>query len=203
LLDIQNADRFSSNTFGIRGNGVYPLNDQWGVLYTAEYAHQEDAADNPNSYDEDYFLGEIGLKTKFDGFLVKTLMAKFGYELLGGDGSPNGAFVTPLATGHAYQGWADRFLTTPNSGIEDFIVTAVAGLDYNMKFIFAYHNLNSDAGSFDYGDEFDVLLTKKFMKHYVVGTKASFYNADTSVSNAAGTPSADATKVWVWFQFKF
>ena len=211
LLEMENAGRFSNDTFGIRANGVYPLNDRWGLLYTAEFAHQEDAANNPTDYDDEYFLGEIGLKTKFDGFFVKTLMAKFSYELLGGDGSSaTSGFITPLATLHAFQGWADRFLVTPGAGIEDFIVTAVAGLDWNMKFIMAYHNLNSDEGSFDYGDEIDVLLTKKFMKHYVVGAKASFYGADTdygcgalTCNSGTGGVAKDVTKAWVWFQFKF
>ena len=44
---------------------------------------------------------------------------KAGYEVL--EGAPTGglAFVTPLATLHKFQGWADKFLATPASGIED------------------------------------------------------------------------------------
>ena len=43
-----------------------------------------------------------------------------GYEVLGAD---NGVgFATPLATGHKFQGWADKFLTTPGDGIEDVYI---------------------------------------------------------------------------------
>lgn len=202
LLDLDNAERFSSNTFGLRGSGVYPLNETWGLLYTAEYAYQSDASGNPFSYDEDYVLLEGGLKWKI-GTFVKALTLKFSYELLGGDGSPNSAFVTILGTNHAFQGWADRFLVTPNAGIEDFYVTGVMPLGWDMKFVASYHDLSADKGSFDYGDELDLMLTKKFLKHYVVGAKASFYDADRSAANATGGPSADVTKIWVWAGLTF
>ena len=41
-----------------------------------------------------------------------------GYELLGSDGVTV-AFSTPLATLHAFEGWADKFLATPAAGITD------------------------------------------------------------------------------------
>ena len=72
-----------------------------------------------------------------------------------------------------------------------------------MKLVVSYHDIDSDAGSFEYGDEFDVMLTKKLFKHYLLGAKASFYNADDNPSNAAGGPSADVTKIWVWGQLSF
>jgi len=202
LFDFTNADRFSSNTFGVRGSGTYPINDRWTTLYAAEYAHQTDAAENPFDYSEDYVLAEGGLSYSSASF-VKSVTAKFSYELLGGDGNPNSAFVTILGTNHAFQGWADRFVVTPNSGIEDFYVTGVAAMNWDMKLIMSYHNLNSDAGSFDYGDEFDVQLTKTFKTHYLLGAQASFYDADPSARNAAGPPSADATGFWLWGEVTF
>ena len=43
-----------------------------------------------------------------------TLSAGLGWEVLGGDeDEPGEAFRTPLATLHAFNGWADQFLTTP------------------------------------------------------------------------------------------
>lgn len=202
LLDFDNADRFSSNTFGIRGNGLYPISDSWGVVYTAEYAHQTDAGNNPFSVDEDYVLVEGGVRW-MPGTFVKSLTVKFSYELLSGDGSPSGAFVTILGTNHAFQGWADRFLVTPDAGIEDYYVTGVMPLARDVQFVVSYHELNSDAGNFDYGDELDVMLTKKFLAHYMLGAKASFYDADRSLANATGGPSADVTKVWVWAGVSF
>lgn len=202
LLDFSNADRFSSNTFGARANGTYPLADGWGLVYTAEYAHQYDAADNPFGYSEDYLLMEGGLSRTFAHW-VKSVSAKFSYELLGGDGTPGSAFVTPLGTNHAFQGWADRFLVTPDSGIQDYYLTGVAQFVHDFKFVVSYHEIDSDAGAFDYGEELDLELTKLIAQHYTLGTKAAFYDADPGVRNRVGPAAADATIVWVWAGMKF
>ena len=56
-----------------------------------------------------------------------------GREVLSGESgaftaTTNPAFQTPLATLHKWQGWADKFLTTPSAGIEDVY------LGFNVKF---------------------------------------------------------------------
>ena len=43
------------------------------------------------------------------------------------EGNGTIGFSTPLATLHIFQGWADVFLTTPTTGIEDFYVKAGYG----------------------------------------------------------------------------
>ncbi|NQD95645.1 hypothetical protein HP532_23600, partial [Pseudomonas sp. CrR25] len=105
----------SSKTSGVRLNGAVA-----GVSYALEYAQQKDYADNPLELDSDYYLVELG-------YSLQGVTLKGGYEVLGGeDGPGNRAFQTPLATKHAFQGWADIFLLTPAAGVEDayFGVTA-------------------------------------------------------------------------------
>ena len=148
--------------------------------------------------DEDYFLGELGAKFK-TGAVVDNITVKFSYELLSGNGTS--AFQTPLATGHAYQGWTDRFLVTPANGIEDYYVTAIAGL-FGAKLIVSYHDINSDTLDYDYGEELDIQLTKTFAKHYTFGVKYGDYDADTNINNVGAT-AADVTKFWTWVQIKF
>src|SRR5690606_40934454 len=73
--------------------------------YAAEYAGQRDLAGNPWRLDSRYVLAELGY-----GLAGGTVL-KAGYESLGGgEGEGNRAFQTPLATRHAFQGWADVFL---------------------------------------------------------------------------------------------
>ena len=110
------------------------------------------------------------------------------------------AFRTPLATGHAFQGWADNFLTTPAAGIEDTILTMVATGKYDTKLIVSYHMLEAETGSFDYGDELDIWFTKKFLKKYTIGVKYSAYDA---TSDAGNTKATDLSKFWVYFAFKY
>ncbi len=199
LLEFDNAEQFSTNTYGIRANGGIPIDETVKAIYTAEYAHQNDAGDNANNISADYFLGELGAKFKFSG-PVNSLLLKASYELLGGDGGAD-RFVTILGTNHAFQGWDDRFLITPGNGIEDIYFTAVVKA-LGAKFVAVYHDLNSDKNSYDYGSEIDLLATRTFNKHYTLGIKYSDYNADQNAFNT-GAIAADVSKFWVFAQLKF
>ncbi len=194
--DLANA----STTFGGRINGAYPFSEMTKLIYAGEYATQSDTGSNPNNYDADYYLAEAGFKLKLDSFIT-SLMAKASYEVLESDkGTAGTVFRTPLATGHAYQGWADNFLTTPAAGIEDTYFTMVATGKYDTKLIVSYHMLEAETGSFDYGDEIDVWLTKKFNKKYEVGLKYAAYDASSDTGN---TKATDLSKFWAYFAFKF
>ena len=199
LYDFENADAFSTNTYGLRLSGAKPISDATKVIYTAEYATQSDAADNPNSIDADYILAEFGTKISFNG-PINTLLLKASYELQEGNGGAD-RFVTILGTNHAYQGWADKFLVTPGDGVEDIYLTAVTTA-YGIKFVAAYHDFSSDNNSYDYGTEFDVMATKKVGKNYTVGLKYADYNADNNALNI-GPTAVDTTKLWAFVSAKF
>jgi hypothetical protein len=118
--------------------------------------------------------------------------------VLGGNGMR--AFQTPTATLHAFQGWADKFLTTPGGGIEDLYVRldyTVAGLGPidGLKLTGVYHHFDAEQGSTHYGDEIDAQASYKFFDHYTVGLKFARYMADAF---ATGT-----TKVWVTLGVKY
>lgn len=197
VRDAANA----STTYGLRVNGAVPvINDKTKFIYTGEYATQSDTGSNPNNYDANYYLVEAGFKTKFDSFIT-SLLAKVSYEVLESDrGTQGTVFRTPLATGHAFQGWADNFLLTPAAGIEDTYFTMVATGKYDTKLIISYHMLEAETASFDYGDEIDIWLTKKFNKKYLVGVKYAAYDASSDVGN---TKATDLSKFWVYFSFKY
>ena len=199
LYDFENADAFSTNTYGLRLSGAKPISDATKVIYTAEYATQSDAADNPNSIDADYILAEFGTKISFNG-PINTLLLKASYALQEGNGGAD-RFVTILGTNHAYQGWADKFLVTPGDGVEDIYLTAVTTA-YGIKFVAAYHDFSSDNNSYDYGTEFDVMATKKVGKNYTVGLKYADYNADYNDLNI-GPTAVDTTKLWAFVSAKF
>lgn len=202
LLDFSNSPANSTETFGGRVSGAYPIADKWKLLYAGEYASQGDYGDNPANVDEDYYLGEIGIMFT-PGNVISSVVLKFDYEVLTGNGTSS--FRTPLATGHAFQGWTDRFLTTPADGIEDFYITSVIAA-FGAKFIASYHMIESDNLGYEYGDELDLLLTKTFKKHYTLGAKIGIYDADrnaTSLANNTGGVVNDVTKTWVWAQIKF
>ena len=89
---------------------VMPLGGKNKLIYTAEFATQE-TTDGAN--EADYSLIELGYG--FDGYSIIA-----GLETLGSDDGAYG-FQTPLATKHAFNGWADKFLKTPNDGLDQIV----------------------------------------------------------------------------------
>ena len=185
FLDLKNALPLSSQTIGVRVGGKIPFGEDITSSYTFEYASQQDYADNPNSYSADYFLLEAALTTA-------GITGKLGYEVLGSDSSQ--AFRTPLGTLHAFQGWADKFLTTPNGGIEDLYVSIATKLGgANLALI--YHQFEPEAGGPSYGTEWDLLAKKTFAKRYAVTLKYANYDADSHAT--------DTEKLWIMLSANF
>ena len=195
FLDYEDAPATSSKTVGLRLTGAQPLNEEVKVIYTAEYAKQDDYKDGTMD-DQNYYLAEIGAKYK--GWL-----AKFSYEMQEGEGV--GSFKTPLGTNHAFQGWADMFLGTPEEGLEDMYFTVVGNI-LGAKVVAVYHDFETDVGGLDAGNEFDILAQKTFKKHYTLGVKYSDYNGDSEFNNAQANPKnvrVDTEKFWIYGQVKF
>src|SRR5690606_11968653 len=115
--------------------------------WIASYATQSDYADNPNRFSANYYLLEGG--ATFGRFGLRA-----GYEVLGGDSRPNRAFQTPLATLHAFNGWADKFLTTPAGGIEDLYVGGSASVG-PVALQLVWHDYQAEAIDMDYGSEWN------------------------------------------------
>lgn len=107
LLDYDSSSSADTSTYGVRFKGSAK-----SFLYTLEYAQQSDYAENTSSFTTSYLLGALGYKfgQSFKAFIT--------YESLGSNGG-NVAFQTPLATKHAFNGWADKFLSTPATGLND------------------------------------------------------------------------------------
>lgn len=177
----------SSKTMGVRFAGSTKL-DPVTLGYEAEYATQSESADNPTDFDADYYL--LGASVTFDIFTVG-----IAQEVLGADEDAGVAFSTPLATLHKFQGWADQFLATPNTGIEDTYVTFKVVLPMGMDLLAMYHQFESDADRADdneYGDEIDVALTKKFSNGATIQLKYVDFSG-----NEDGLKTDDVSKVWV------
>ena len=183
LLDVEDADTLSSNTYGVRYEATRAIKgdpDGPKIKYTLSYANQSEAADNPTDYNADYFLANI--KYIDNGWYVGG-----GYELLGSDDGM-ASFQTPLATGHKFNGWADVFLTTPADGLEDIYVYLGGDLPAGFKGKVVYHWFDSDEGSDDFGNELDIKVSKKLTDHADLVLKYAMYDGDGSF--------ADRDKFW-------
>ena len=140
-----NPIRDSTSTYGLRFAGDKPVG-KIKLAYAASYATQTDYGDNPLDFDLDYLFGELTATFRQFGLGV-------GTEIMEGNGLPGAAgkgFTTPLGTLHKFQGWADKFLTTPPNGLEDLYANAsvnlkgVGVLD-TLAFIVSYHDYDAEA----------------------------------------------------------
>ncbi|WP_440905518.1 alginate export family protein [Catenovulum sp. SX2] len=178
----QEVDTYGVSFTGATGGDVK-------FSYSAEYAVQDNKT---LDIDTSYLALELG--ATFSGFTVKV-----GQETLGSDDG-NGHFITPLATLHKFNGFADVFLGhTFNSpatgmGLVDtyaFVGTKVGGVALKAF----YHTFDSDEGSLDYGDEIDFVAATKFGS-YTTGLKYATYSAKDG-------SYADTDRLWVWVETSF
>ncbi|MGI9247167.1 MAG: hypothetical protein ACR2I8_10795, partial [Steroidobacteraceae bacterium] len=144
------------------------------------YATQSDYADNPTHYRADYYLLEAGAEHGRFG-------VKAGYEVLAGAGQPNSAFQTPLATLHAFEGWADKFLVTPAGGVEDLYIGGSLTLG-KLRLDLIHHDFGAEASGAGYGREWDASLAWKARGNCELLLKLADYGADGFAT--------DTSKLW-------
>jgi hypothetical protein len=192
LLDFDNSASLSSQTLGLRLTGKQKFGDDMDFSYAAEYASQQDYKDNPNNYDEGYYVAEGGLDWQKFGF-------KLGYEVLEGSGTLGQSFQTPLATLHKFNGWADQFLLTPGGGLKDLYIQGTAKA-LGAKFSLVYHDFSAQTGGRDYGRELDFVASRSFMKNYSVLAKFALFEVD---SNSPISVHTDISKFWIMLSATF
>lgn len=195
-LDYTETENYekSSETYGLRFTNfqkpgdTLPITDNLGVVYTAEWAHQQDYGHGQTDYEAD----RINL---MGGLTAWNVTIQGAMEQLDGYGK-NKTFDTPLGTNHAFQGWADLFLVTPDKGIRDVFGTAHVLLERgNIVLTGVFHDFSDDTGSIHYGDEWNFQALWKLGKHYSVLAKYANYSADHF-----GT---DTQKIWMQGNISF
>lgn len=197
-MDFDEAASSSNKTYGVRLNGKMPLDEKWTFSYEAEAATQSDHGDNTASYDEDYY--HIAPSISGYGFTVTG-----GYEVLGGNGTS--AFQTPLATLHKFNGWADKFLSTPAKGLEDAYISAAYKVENNsclkgLQLSLAYHDFSGEESG-DFGSEWDASVGKNFTLPEGQPFEGLNFLVKYADYEAEDTPYTDTQKLWLQVSTKF
>ncbi len=167
--------RLSSQSYGIRLAGTRPIGKA-KLAYTASHARQSDWHRNPNDYAADYWLADVALD--LNGSRLGA-----GYEVLGADrDTALTSFQTPLSSIFKFQGWADKFTTTPADGIRDLYVSAgwswkQVGPAKAVSLSAVFHRFESDRLVRHYGDEIDLLAQGK-LGRTTVSVRYADYRAD-------------------------
>ncbi len=186
LLDFDRAAVAQScATYGLSLAGSTRLNDTFKFSYRAEFAHQADYGPSPLNYSTSYYQVEAGLVAKQGSITL-------GREVLGADN--NVGFKTPLATLHAFNGWADLFLATPAAGLRDTYVKATVSLPAGFSLLAFEHWYETEATGVRLGSEFDLQLTRKFGPAITGLVKFASFRRD-------GTLQPNVQKIWVQVEF--
>jgi hypothetical protein len=186
-LDFANSPANSCATWGGSYTGALDLSAAAKLAFRAEFATQTDHGSSRLDYAAHYYLAEAGATGK-PGSL------SLGYEVLGSD--HNVGFKTPLATLHAFNGWADIFLATPAAGLVNTYVKGAANFPHGFAFTTFYHWFESDAGRTKFGHEFDALVSRKFGKYVTAAAKYADFRRD-------GPIFPNVRKVWVQLEFVY
>lgn len=155
---------------------------RWDLRLSA--ASQRPTGDGAAQNRADYHLIEAGL-------LGEGWRLGVSRERLGGDGRYG--FQTPLATLHAFNGWADRFLTTPVDGLVDHALSGSRTLGA-WTLGGSLRDFRADRGGRRYGRELDLSLGRAFGPQWNLLFKtARFEGRDTL---------ADVDKLWVSLEYR-
>jgi len=172
LLDFDEQGGWAtSNTYG----AFTTLQLGEGSLY-AEYAYQDGGINpgglgeyDPSNYAHLYYTQKVA-----------GIAGTVGLEFLGDD------FSTPLATVHAFNGFADNFIGarlnlpgTDWNGLIDVYAKAVkTGLPGGIKFVGGLHYYLDQDWADSYGWEADAVLVKKLNDQATIVSKFAYFFAD-------------------------
>lgn len=152
-------------------------------LYELSYADQKDFEDG-TTVDAKYH--DIQLGYKFGPVTVKAQQ-----EVL------EPGFKTPLATLHAFNGWADRFLATPAAGLEDTNVKLLANFA-GYGFVLAAHDFQAEDSGDKFGEEVDFSVSKALTSKVTALLKYADFNSAGEVASHLN----DTKKAWLQFHYK-
>jgi hypothetical protein len=149
------------------------------VGYIVSWATQKQRGDNPYVFSNDYLLGELSAYWRW-------LELKGGDEIMHGNGRVG--FATPLATTHIFDGWADKFLTTPANGLDNRYLSVGAVLPLvgsirNLTLRAVYRSFTPEHTRGNYGQEWDFQLLGRWDR-FTPQLAFADYRAGTSTPTA-------------------
>ena len=165
LMEFDDAGTtgWDNNTFGVSGKGALA-----GVTLYGELAYQEEAG--PLNDQEGLYAHVMATKA------IGTHSLTLGIEHL------DAGVQTPLATVHAFNGFADatdaRRIAGTHGGLTDTYASYTLPIFCGIKWMNAVHCFGDNSISGDLGFGVDSVLTKKFDDHFTAIAKLGYF--DTS-----------------------
>lgn len=187
LMKFDKKPNWDNNTFGISAAKTFA-----GIDFYGELAWQDDAGFASN---KDAFYTHV---TATKAFGTQSLTV--GVESLGA------GFKTPLATNHAFNGYADAFVAGRSegnhNGVTDTYVSHTLPVFWGMKWTNVFHAFGDNEISTGYGFEYDSVLIKKFDDNFTAIAKFAYFESEGDpFVGAAALP--DIGRVSVELDYKF
>lgn len=181
----------SNQTYGARWSHEWEAGD-WRPRLTLEAAAQSDYGSSPSDFELGYQHAELALRRD------RWTLTAGGERLEGNDAR---GFATPLATLHAFQGWADVFLNTPPDGIRDLYAGAAYTTQPMMAgrpltFAVTAHDFSDDSGDGDFGSEVDASVRIALTDHVSLEAKGAVFEGEDP-------RFADRTKLWFAIEYRY
>jgi hypothetical protein len=187
IMNFDDTPGFENNTFGVSAKG-----DALGLTLYGEMAWQDHAG---GTADDQAMYSHL-TATKVMGKQSLTV----GLESLGA------GFKTPLATVHAFNGFADvtdaARINGKHNGLADLYVSHTLPIMWGVKWTNSLHALGDNEISTGYGWEIDSVLAKKFNENFQAIAKVAHFETDGDVyTGAAGLPTTTRFSVELDYTF--
>lgn len=190
VMNFEDRPNWDNNTFGVSAKGT-----ALGLALYGEIAYQDKAG---ILADSDALYGHF-TATKTLGTQAITL----GVESMGA------GFKTPLATVHAFNGFADAFIggriEGSQNGITDVYISHTVPIFYGIKWLNVLHAYGDNEVSTGYGWEYNSVLTKKFDENFTALAKFAHFESEGDVYTpnklGAGLPTISQFSVELDYTF--
>jgi len=163
LMDFDDVNAFDNDTYGVSAK-----TKQFGLDLYGEIAFQNDAGAAGN--DDSWYSHTYAAKT------ISTQVVTVGMEHL------SAGFRTPLATAHAFNGYADAFVGQRSNGttggLTDVYASHIIPIFWGMKWTNTLHAFGDNEISTGRGWEIDSVLAKKFDDHFLAIVKLSHFETE-------------------------
>ncbi len=202
-LAFDNAATSSTLTGGVRASGKLgkgPVK----LTYDGTWARQTPYGPNTEHFTLDFW--QAGAAVTWGRATLKA-----DYERLGGNGTRG--FITPLATTHGFQGWADAFAAvggnkTHVDGLTDFNVTLSVRPPLRLPFLsnpeilVRRHDFWAATSGAKLGGEWDAQVQAAVTPKLNVAVKYADFRRNASVPAGTVLAPPSRTKVWLTLEFK-
>jgi hypothetical protein len=195
IMNFKDVGAWDNNTFGLSGK-----RELYGLTLYGEMAWQDKAG---IAGDDDALYVHVTVSKN-----LKTERGDLGALTLGVEHLGQG-FKTPLATVHAFNGFADvtdaARISGAHNGLADVYLAHSIPIFFGIKWMNVLHAMGDNEISTGYGLEFDSVLTKKFDDHFTAIAKFAFFDSagDDYTNNAIADSLPDATRLSLELNYTF